>query len=66
LYNQGIIRIEEIPDSYKMTPIQQQKVDNWKSQRTYIDRDTIAEFLSTLTYPIYYLDFETFQQAIPQ
>lgn len=66
LYDQGIVRIEEIPDSYKMTPIQQQKVDNWKSQRTYIDRDAIREFLSTLTYPIYHLDFETFQQAVPQ
>lgn len=66
LYNQGIVRIEEIPDSYKMTPIQQQKVDNWKAKRTYIDRDAITEFLSTITYPIYHLDFETFQQAIPQ
>jgi hypothetical protein len=66
LYDQGIVRIEEIPDSYKMTPIQQQKVDNWKTQRTYIDRDAIKEFLSILTYPIYHLDFETFQQAVPQ
>ncbi|MFZ3053341.1 MAG: DUF2779 domain-containing protein [Sulfuricurvum sp.] len=66
LYNQGIVRIEEIPDSYKMTPIQQQKVDNWKAKRTYIDHDAINEFLSTLTYPIYHLDFETFQQAVPQ
>lgn len=66
LYDQGIVRTEDIPDSYKMTPIQRQKVDNWKSQRTYIDRDAINEFLSTLTYPIYHLDFETFQQAIPQ
>lgn len=66
LYNQGIVRIEEIPDGYKMTPIQQQKVDNWKAKRSYIDRDAIAEFLSSLTYPIYHLDFETFQQAVPQ
>lgn len=66
LYNHGIVRIEEIPDSYKMTAIQQQKVDNWKAQRTYIDHDAIREFLSTLTYPIYHLDFETFQQAVPQ
>ncbi|MFY9143120.1 DUF2779 domain-containing protein [Sulfuricurvum sp.] len=66
LYDQGIVRIEEIPDSYKMTPIQQQKVENWKSQRTYIDRDAIREFLSTLAYPIYHLDFETFQQSVSQ
>lgn len=66
LYDQGIVRIEEIPDSYKMTPIQQQKVDNWKAKRSYIDRDAIREFLSTITYPVYHLDFETFQQAVPQ
>ncbi|MDD3466200.1 MAG: DUF2779 domain-containing protein [Campylobacterales bacterium] len=66
LYDQGIVRIEEIPDGYKMTAIQHQKVENWKSQRTYIDRDAIREFLSTLAYPIYHLDFETFQQAVPQ
>nr|WP_245535173.1 DUF2779 domain-containing protein [Sulfuricurvum kujiense] len=66
LYDQGIVQIEEIPDSYKMTPLQRQKVDNWKAQRTHIDRDAIGEFLSTLSYPIYHLDFETFQQAVPQ
>ncbi|MDD2368503.1 MAG: DUF2779 domain-containing protein, partial [Sulfuricurvum sp.] len=66
LYDQGIVRIEEIPDSYKMTPIQRQKVENWKAQRTHIDRDAIIDFLSTLAYPIYHLDFETFQQAVPQ
>jgi len=66
LYDQGIVRIEEIPDSYKMTPLQRQKVENWKAQRTHIDRDAIHEFLSTLAYPIYHLDFETFQQAVPQ
>ncbi|MDD3597288.1 DUF2779 domain-containing protein [Sulfuricurvum sp.] len=66
LYDQGIVRIEEIPDGYKMTSLQRQKVENWKAQRTHIDRDAINEFLSTLTYPIYHLDFETFQQAVPQ
>ena len=66
LYTQGIVRIEDIPNDYKMTPIQKQKVDNWKAQSDFIDTDAIGEFLSTLTYPIYHLDFETFQQAIPQ
>jgi hypothetical protein len=66
LYTRGIVRIEDIPTDYKMTPIQKQKVDNWKAQSDFIDTDAIGEFLSTLTYPIYHLDFETFQQAIPQ
>lgn len=66
LYSKGIVRIEDIPDDYKMTDIQRQKVDNWKSQRTFIDTNAIAQFLSTITYPIYHLDFETFQQVIPE
>ncbi|WP_331775458.1 DUF2779 domain-containing protein [Sulfurospirillum sp. 1612] len=65
LYAQNIIMIEDIPDDFAMTSIQKQKVDNWKMQRTFIDHDAIAEFLETLNYPLYYLDFETFVQAIP-
>jgi hypothetical protein len=30
-----------------------------------IDRDKIKTFLDTLSYPLYYLDFETFQEAVP-
>ncbi|WP_223891018.1 DUF2779 domain-containing protein [Sulfurovum sp. TSL6] len=66
LYKQGIVRIENIPDDLSMTPIQKQKVDNWKSQVSYIDKENIKAFLDTLTYPIYHLDFETFQQAVPE
>ena len=31
-----------------------------------IDVTEIGKFLDTLTYPVYHLDFETFQQAVPQ
>ena len=31
-----------------------------------IDKDGIRKFLSTLSYPIYFLDFETMQQVVPQ
>ena len=31
-----------------------------------IEKEKIKEFLETLSYPIYFLDFETYQQAIPQ
>jgi len=32
----------------------------------HIDKDEIRSFLDTIKYPLYHLDFETFQQAIPQ
>ena len=31
-----------------------------------INKKEIKEFLNTLTYPIYFLDFETYQQSIPK
>lgn len=66
LYAQGIVRIEDIPDDLPMTAAQRQKVENWKSQASWIDKEKIRAFLETLRYPLYHLDFETFQQAIPE
>ncbi|XPV70192.1 MAG: DUF2779 domain-containing protein [Halarcobacter sp.] len=66
LYNQGIIDIEDIPEDFDMTANQKQAVKNYKSKASYIDKENIKAFLENLTYPIYHLDFETYQQAIPQ
>ena len=30
-----------------------------------IDKNRVSDFISRITYPLYHLDFETFQQAIP-
>ncbi|RXK01171.1 phosphomethylpyrimidine kinase [Arcobacter sp. CECT 8986] len=66
LYNQGIINIEDIPEDFDMTANQAQAVENYKSKVSYIDKENIKAFLENLTYPIYHLDFETYQQAIPE
>ena len=66
LYEQGIINIADIPDDFEMTTKQRQAVENYKAQSTHINKEAIQAFLETLTYPIYHLDFETFQQAIPR
>ncbi len=66
LYEQGIIDIADIPDDFEMTAKQHQAVENYKAQTTHIDKEAVQAFLETLTYPVYHLDFETFQQAIPR
>jgi len=66
LYSQGIVNLEDIPNDFAMTANQEQAVKTFNSKETYIDKEKIKEFVDTLTYPIYHLDFETFQQAIPQ
>jgi hypothetical protein len=65
LYSQGIINIDDVPHNFDMTSIQGQAVENYKSKITYIDIENIKSFLQNLTYPIYHLDFETYQQVIP-
>ena len=66
LYSKGIINVEDIPEDFDMTSNQAQALQNYKTKESYINKEKIQEFLNTLTYPIYHLDFETFQQAIPQ
>ncbi|MEJ2467583.1 MAG: DUF2779 domain-containing protein, partial [Campylobacterales bacterium] len=66
LYERGIVNIEDIPDDYPMTAAQKKKVDIVKQHKVHIDQEQIEAFLGTLTYPLYHLDFETFQQAVPK
>lgn len=66
LYEQGIINIDDVPESFAMTANQKQAVENYKSKETHINKEAIKEFLDTLTYPLYHLDFETYQQAVPE
>lgn len=65
LFGQGIVAVDDIPDGFAMTAGQKQKVDNWKKRAATIERKSIKAFLDTLAYPLYHLDFETFQQAVP-
>lgn len=50
----------------KTLPIQLMQVGCTLNKKEHINVDGIRKFLSGLTYPLYFLDFETFQQAIPQ
>ena len=43
-----------------------QMLHNVSEQPDDIDKDGITDFLDTLSYPIYFLDFETMQPVIPQ
>lgn len=66
LYHQGIVEVNDIPDDFELTEKQALAVNAWKYQRMHIDTDEIKNFLDSLTYPIYHLDFETYQNAIPE
>jgi hypothetical protein len=65
LYNSGIFTVKEIPDSYKLNEKQSIQRDCEISGQPYIDKEAIADFLSSLQHPLYYLDFETISPAVP-
>lgn len=52
---------ENINDKYK----QQIEYELYEKD-DYIDKKKIKEFFNTLSYPLYFLDFETFQMSIPK
>lgn len=66
LYQQGIIKIEDINDLSAFSAAQKIQIESEKSGQTIINQQAIEEFVKSLVYPIYHLDFETFQQAVPE
>ncbi|MBO6011848.1 MAG: DUF2779 domain-containing protein, partial [Oscillospiraceae bacterium] len=51
----------------KLTAMQRRQLEyGTKDLGTYVDREGVREFLGTLSYPLYFLDFESMQPAVPQ
>lgn len=66
LIDSGIYTLDEIEDDFDLTEIQRNQVDVHKLSRPMIDRSAISRELNRLTYPLYFLDYETFPCAIPR
>ena len=66
LYKEGYVKMKDVPESVKLN-------DKQKIQRRLafenginINKPAIKNFLNKLKYPIYYLDFETINPAVPK
>ena len=66
LYQNGILEFSQIKDISSFSISQQIQIESERQNRTIINKEAIKEFVNSLSYPIYHLDFETFQQAIPE
>ncbi|HIQ28244.1 MAG TPA: DUF2779 domain-containing protein [Sulfurovum sp.] len=66
LYHDGIVNFNQLSDISSFSLSQQIQIISEQEQRTIVDKEAIQEFIETLSYPLYHLDFETFQQAIPE
>jgi hypothetical protein len=65
LLGRGIQKIVDIPEDYRLSGTQAVQLNATKRGRPFVDREKVGEFLASLEYPLYFLDFETFGTAIP-
>ncbi len=65
LYNDGLRLFSDLDASFKLSSAQKVQIEVSKNGTPYIDTLNLKRWLSTLTYPIYYLDFETVNPAVP-
>lgn len=65
-YDEGVVSFEDLQyESINKKYLEQIDFEiNDKEDK--IDKGNIKKFINTLSYPIYFLDFETFGQAIPE
>lgn len=65
LYLEGILKLEDIPEDYPLSANQQLQIHAEINQETLLDKGGITQFLKEWQYPLYYLDYETINPAIP-
>ena len=65
LYRNGILSLDDVPQDYQLNKNNKLQLDVYRSGKPLIDKKSIKNFLSELNYPLYFVDFETFQPAVP-
>ena len=66
LLEKGIIDLREIPDDFEFSDKQREYIAAAKSNEIKIEREAIKQHVESWQYPLHFLDYETFQYAIPQ
>lgn len=65
LRDRGVLTIKDIPEDFPLSKNQEIQVAVEKSGKPHIDRKEIAKALNEVRFPLYFLDFETVNPAIP-
>lgn len=65
LVDSNIFRIEDIPADHDLTDSFRDQILSWNQFGEIIRKEELQAFISTLEYPMYFLDYETFALAVP-
>jgi hypothetical protein len=64
LFHSGQVYYEDL-ENLELTPTQLLQIETTRTGKIHVDKNPLGEFLKQATYPINFLDFESFQNAIP-
>ncbi|MGD9562945.1 MAG: DUF2779 domain-containing protein [Pyrinomonadaceae bacterium] len=66
LIGRGILDIRDVPADFPLTGNQRKQVEAARAAEPAIDRAGIRSELDSLTYPLHFLDYESFMHAVPK
>lgn len=61
----GVIGLNAVPDNISLTKSQRLVVESFQDGEPKVDEVAIKTFLSGLSFPLYFFDYETFSSAVP-
>ena len=64
-YKSGIRYLKDIPDNPDLTFSQKIQIETERTKIPYIQNDKLKDFVNSFQYPLYFLDFETINPALP-
>jgi len=65
LVDRGILALADLPPDIRLTKGQSNQVIAYRTGKSIIDKEAIANVLGDLTYPLHFIDYETFASALP-
>jgi hypothetical protein len=65
LIDSGILALENMPGDIKLTNAQSAQLRAYRTGETVIKKEAIAKELGDLTFPLHFIDYETFAPALP-
>ncbi|HRG73359.1 MAG TPA: DUF2779 domain-containing protein [Leptospiraceae bacterium] len=64
-YKSGIRYLKDIPDNPDLTFSQKVQIETERTKIPYLQIDKLKDFVNSFQYPLYFLDFETINPALP-
>ena len=65
LVDEGHLQIKEVPLNLELLEAHRDQITTFQNEEVIIREDKLSIFLDRLTYPIYFLDYETYAPGIP-